>query len=344
MRPSYFSWLSAFALAVSSGSAAMAQHHHHHHHYAPRYQVQHHDHIVRDSHGHIIGRYHHDVVPQSAQFILPHIDQHRHGSYYVQNGTSYYYPQTISNNAQYYTTARPVAVTFGGFAHVEDLASRLESETNDLCYDMHYNYSHNPGYDQTYREAYHLYRVAEFIHAAEHISDRDAIRGKLAGMDKLFHHIRDDIRDWSRHHHRQVGPYGFNTRLDVIESVLHHLMTDVGVRPDVPQGQPGVGPTGGPPAPAGGPNVGPTTPTSGVPFNPNAVPGVPNNFQPSAAPGTFAPQSSPANVQPPTAPFNPPVTPPQNAPAPPVAPPQAPAVSPAPATNGEFLPLPSLKT
>ncbi len=124
---------------------------------------------------------------------------------------------------------RAVAVKFGSFSHVDDLASRLEELTNEFCLDLHYNYSHNHGFRETYAEGYQLMLVAKFIHDAEHANDRNAIRSKLNGMDELFHHVQDDVRGWSRHHRRQIGQLGILSKMDMIESTLHHLMNDVGI-------------------------------------------------------------------------------------------------------------------
>ena len=63
----------------------------------------------------------------------------------------------------------------------------------------------------------------------EHQQDRLAIAARLNGIDELFHHTQDDVRDWSRHHHQQVGQLGILSKMDLIESTLHHLMHDAGV-------------------------------------------------------------------------------------------------------------------
>ncbi len=114
---------------------------------------------------------------------------------------------------------------------MDELASRLERLSNQFCRDLHYNYSHNPGFRETYREAYQLFQVARYIHAAEHQRDRRAIQEELRGLDQLFHHIQDDVRGWSRHHHRRIGRYGLASQIAMIESTLHHLINDVGVKP-----------------------------------------------------------------------------------------------------------------
>lgn len=224
-------------------------------HHGPSYHIDHHDHVVRDSHGHVIGRYHHDVIHQDSSYIVPHTSGHHHGSYYVQNGRYYYRPQTVSASSTH-AGYQPQQVSFGSFSHVDDLASRLETLSNEFCLDLHYNYSHNHGFRETYREAYQVLQVAQYIHAAEHQNDRRAIQEQLGGLDRLFHHLQGDVRGWSRHHHRQVGQLGILSKMDLIESNLHHLMNDVGVRETPVAGNEQAPPPGGgaeqAPPPAGG--------------------------------------------------------------------------------------------
>ncbi|MCO6042731.1 hypothetical protein NG895_02315 [Aeoliella sp. ICT_H6.2] len=234
---------------------ADAQVHHHHSGYSPGYHVDHHDHVVRDSHGHVIGRYHHDVVHENSTYVVPHAAHgDHHGTYYSQDDNYYYVPRTSSTRITQ-TAYKPVTVEFGGFSHVDDLASRLETLTNELCLDLHYNYRHNRGFNETYREAYQVFEVAKFIHAAEHQQDRRAIQERLQGLDELFHHVQDDVRGWSRHHVRQIGQLGILSKMDMIESTLHHLMNDVGVH------QTGKGQQAPPPQGGGGVEQAPPPPT-----------------------------------------------------------------------------------
>ncbi|MCA9077736.1 MAG: hypothetical protein KDA93_22105 [Planctomycetaceae bacterium] len=251
------SLLLASATLVWGASQADAQHHHHHHHHRPSYHIDHHNHTVRDSHGHVIGRYHHDVIHRDSTYIVPHTSGHHHGSYYVQGGSSFYIPQTASASGSH-ATLQPTEISFGGFSHVDDLASRLETLSNEFCLDLHYNYSHNPGFRETYTESYQVLEVAKYIHAAEHQNDRQAIQEKLQGLDQLVHHVQADVRGWSRHQHRQIGQLGILSKLDLIESTLHHLMNDVGVTATPVSGNEQA------PPPAGGPEQAP--PPSG--FNP----------------------------------------------------------------------------
>lgn len=234
------------AMVSLSTQAASAQHQHYGGHYTPGYHIDHDSHVVRDGHGHVIGQYHHDVVHQDSTYIVPHTSQSaHHGTYHVHNNRYYYTPQTAAVGNQQVVT-KPGIVEFGSFSHVDELAARLETLANEFLLDLHYNYSHNEGFRETYAEAYQLLEVAKYIHAAEHQHDRQAIQSKLNGMDTLFHHIQDDVRGWSRHQHLQVGQLGILSKMDMIESALHHLMNDVGVKQ-----APAPGANGQAPPPAG---------------------------------------------------------------------------------------------
>ncbi len=196
-----------------------------------RLHIDHDDRVVRDSHGHIISRHHGGNAHRNWDHIVPRYQTNHSGSYYSSGGRYYYAPQTAGIGQ----APAPVAVQFGSFSHVDDLAVRLEGLTNELCLDLHYNYQHNHGFRETYAEAYQILQVAKFIHDAEHAQDRQAIAARLGGLDALFHHVEDDVRGWSRHHHRQIGSLGILTKMEYIESTLHHLMNDVGVQA-APQG------------------------------------------------------------------------------------------------------------
>ena len=211
------------------------------------YHVDHHNHVIRNSHGHVIGRYHHDVIHRDAVRVVPYFSTSSHGTYYRQGQQSFYYPQTAQLGS-HETPPAPQEISFGGYGHVDDLAMRLETLMNELCLDLYYNYSHNPGFLETYSEAYTLLEAAKFIHAAEHNKDRDAISKQLGGADALFHHVEDDVRGWSRVHHRQIGTLGILSKMEMAESVLHHLMNDVGVKQEMPEQAP---------APQGGPELAP---------------------------------------------------------------------------------------
>ena len=202
-----------------------------------------HDHIVHHNG-------HHDVIHHHGShfghndwnYVVPHHDVHHHsGSYYVQNQAYYYTPSPVvrvaatsfqtAQRPQVQVVQQPVQLQYGGYARFEDLSGRLETEINRLCLDMHYNYQHNPGYAESYREAYSLLESARFVHAKEHQGDRDAIRHHVTQMDQAMHHVLEEIGPWSRQHRRQVASGGILEKSSAVEAVLHHLCYDVGIEP-----------------------------------------------------------------------------------------------------------------
>jgi len=180
----------------------------------------------RVNRGHVVRRDHHGVVRGHRSHVVPNaIHGHATGQYYVQGGNYYYAPQVPNQHA----VAKPAIMQFGGFTQYADLSGRLETLVNDLLLDLHYNYPHNPGFAATYREGYQLLGVAKYIHNAKHNNDRAAMRSQLTGADQLLHHIRDDVRGWTRINHHRVGRLGINAKIALAEATLHHLMNDVGV-------------------------------------------------------------------------------------------------------------------
>lgn len=198
--------LAVAAIASISAIPASAQHYHGH------------DRHGHDRHGHW----------NDNHRMLEVLDAHaRHRPrFYIDNGRYYFTSRTASLGV----APRPEVMSFGGFSHVDDLAVELEELSNQLCIDLYYNYSHNPGFRETYTEAYQIYEVAKYIHDAEHNYDRAEIRRRLGGLDSLFHHVEDDVRSWTRIHHRQVGHLGIIAKMEAMEEALHHLMNDVGVQ------------------------------------------------------------------------------------------------------------------
>ncbi len=199
-------------------------------HATPRVHVDHRNSPIRDSGGHVVGNLHRDVIHRDARYVVPHVQNSlHHGTYHFRGGSYYYTPQTVVARAR--AVRRPVVVAFGGFSRIDDLAARLETLANEFCLDLHYNYRHNPGFQETYGEAYQILGAAKYVHAAEHQQNREAVRARLSGLDALMHHVQGDVRGWSRHHYRQIGQLGIIAKMEMIESTLHHLMNSVGVHP-----------------------------------------------------------------------------------------------------------------
>lgn len=146
------------------------------------------------------------------------------------------------------------APAFGAFSRVNELACELEQLTSEFCLDLYYNYSHNPGFRETYTEAYHIFEVAQYLGTLGHPCDREAVRAQVCGLDAQLHQIECSVVGWTRAPRQQVGCIGIANKLDRIDETLHCLMEDVGAHPtpilDTPPA-PGVVLGTVPPNPAG---------------------------------------------------------------------------------------------
>ena len=223
---------------------AWAQHGHGHGGHSHSHGHGHGSHISGHSHGSIHGHYGgdghygghghgigHVDIHFGHHFVLPHISHHHHGSYWVDSGLYYYQPRTIVTAPGVYVASKPTAIEFGGYAHVDDLTGRLSLLANDLCLDMHYNYQHNPGFADVYGEAYQIFDLAKSMQSLSESGDRVELVRLVQDLDPLFHHVQGEVATWSRRHQRQIGQSGLLTKIEVMESLLHHLMYDVGVQP-----------------------------------------------------------------------------------------------------------------
>jgi|GEM_PF-1446599 len=170
------------------------------------------------------------------RYVVPSQQQHYYnsGTYYSRNGAHYYVPAapppgTYAGQPTARIAPESVKLQYGGFKQTYDLAQRLEFEANRLCLDMHYNYPHNRGFAQTYREAYQIRETADSLGSAQ--LGRTRIRQEATELDELFHHVQDEIKPWTRIERRPVGEGGINGKAEVMESILHHLLYDIGVTP-----------------------------------------------------------------------------------------------------------------
>lgn len=222
-------------VAVSVPELALAQHHHQNQHHGSHF-------------GHA-----------NWSYVVPHAQQYHHqGAYYVANNAYYYTPTPVvrvvsSQPVQIPVVQQPVQVQYGGFARCDDLSGRLETALNELCLDLHYNYQHNTGYAHAYREVYGTMQLAKYIHGKEHQGDRETIRGTVGKLDEQFHHVQEELAQWTRQVQRPIGAGDALQKMSATEAVMHHLCYDVGVKPHDNNGEQAPPPAGieqaPPPAP-----------------------------------------------------------------------------------------------
>jgi hypothetical protein len=170
------------------------------------------------------------------RYVVPPVA--RQGAYYRYENGNYYTPPVQRQLGQPPVAPRPVNVEFGAFKHLVELSERIEALTNDLCLDLRYNYHHNPGFKEVYREAYQLLQGAKFIHDREHHGDREAIRGSVTKIDNLIDHLQDEVSGLKRQETRPVGQLKLEAKTEELQALIHHLMFDVGVKPDHDKDEP----------------------------------------------------------------------------------------------------------
>ena len=158
------------------------------------------------------------IVPASPRF----------GAFYTFDKGYYYTPRVQRGQPG----ARPVLVTFGAARYYFELAERLEEACNELCLDLHYNYRENRSFKRVYSEAYQLLNAAKFIHDKAHENDRKAIRRSATEMDNLFHHVQEEVSGMRRQERQRVGRLNMEGKLEEVQALLHHLLYDLGVKPE----------------------------------------------------------------------------------------------------------------
>ncbi|MCA8984843.1 MAG: hypothetical protein R3C12_24740 [Planctomycetaceae bacterium] len=200
-----------------------------------------------------LGIYYWNVFRPGARFLVPHYNRFCRGSYVVYSGNYYYYPETYAQSPEVTEPPEPVAMEYGDFAFVRDLAYRFERMTNSICLDLYYNYRSNPEFETVYREAYDLLLAAKEVLQAAERGDQQAAGEWLYGLDQLFYHLLDQVADWERTEQKPIADGDILSKLALAEATLQHLMFDVGVEPSfeiVDETAPLPGPeAGGNPAP-----------------------------------------------------------------------------------------------
>lgn len=175
---------------------------------------------------------HHDTY----RYVVPPA-HHSQGTFYTHEDRHYYTaappapPVVVVQQVPPPAPPRPVAMEFGSFRHYEDLATRLEALMNQFCLDLHYNYQHNPGYAEAYREAYKLLQAAKYLHGKDHQGDHATLQRSGSGVDELFHHVQEEVRGWRSGNQRQVGQFSLAAKTEELEALIHHLLFDIGVKP-----------------------------------------------------------------------------------------------------------------
>jgi len=159
------------------------------------------------------------LVPQTSRFS---------GSYYVERGKHYFQPPRSPQGS------RPQKIKRGGGEFVDDLSQGLTYEAKMLCLDMKDNYSRHDGFDETYRAAYHTWQLASQIAKGDESLDHTPLATMARELDPQFQPVRRGVAGWTRHHKRQRGTGDVQAKVERIETLIHHLLYDIGPPPKLP--------------------------------------------------------------------------------------------------------------
>jgi hypothetical protein len=152
------------------------------------------------------------VVPENSRFA---------GSYYVSGGKHYF--KTASSKY-----SRPTVIERGSGQHIGDLLRRLEHETRMLCLDMADNYGHNVGFSDAYQGAYDLWELTLEIQDHRRNANRALMTAKIRELDSVFQPMRREVVGWNRRLQQNHGQGGVYSKIERTESLIHHLINDVG--------------------------------------------------------------------------------------------------------------------
>lgn len=250
----------------------------------------------------VVAQHHHHYVNPSYHYHDSYNHGHYHQNYYAQD-------------QHYHVYSSPI--TYAARTHLDTLASDLKYAANRVAWDMYENYTANPGYRETYREAYkmlqdakHIYTLVydEQYHLHQHPGGVDHIATDLRDILALYQHIQQDIARWSPTIYNPYHDAGLlHAKMQKFGEVLNHILADYGIPapvagapaapsasldPPTPQYAPGtasyapVAPSYSAPQP-GAPGYAPAAPVYATP-QPNAP------TQPYTAPPGVIPPSSPA--------------------------------------------------
>lgn len=124
--------------------------------------------------------------------------------------------------------------------HVDDHAAQLKKQVQTLYSEFARNYRHTSAYHHLMSDTAQMFRLAGHIHEVAHRGGNlRHLEADVRQLDKLYHHVEDQVADMSRrggrhnddlhgHRHDHDSHRGPDTRrarrlLSDIEDSIHHL-------------------------------------------------------------------------------------------------------------------------
>lgn len=186
-------------------------------------------------------------APQQPQYGPP-VQQPQYGPpvQQPQHGPPVQQPQYPAQSQ----TGPSTSHRFGERRHLVRLARNLETQANEVCWEMHQNYKHVRNWDETYRMMYDILQDAKHVRQLVReqyrgAPNQDHIADDLHDMDRLFDRVLrrvsrweppsaprnvpvNDVRDLRDPRQQPVSE--LRLRLQRFDGTLNHLMIDYGVK------------------------------------------------------------------------------------------------------------------
>lgn len=119
--------------------------------------------------------------------------------------------------------------SFAQRPNVAPLLGQLETQLNLLCLDLAYNYTHNPGFQETYVETYTVLQGLLNLQNGDDLAQLESIVQCIQDVQSMLPHIEGDVQEWTRHQQRQVGRGGAKSKLAEIETTVGQLNSQLGI-------------------------------------------------------------------------------------------------------------------
>ncbi|MEX0702858.1 MAG: hypothetical protein WD069_12250 [Planctomycetales bacterium] len=153
-------------------------------------------------------------------------------------------------------TAPQYTYRFGGRGHLARLAGDLETQANEVCWEMYRNYRLSRNWDETYRQMYQILQDAKHIRQLVReqyrgANNQDHIADDLHDVDQLFDRTQRRVARWEPDRSRREGDFRpvhdvrdlrdprnqqpvsvseLQRKLQQFDGTLHHMMVDYGVK------------------------------------------------------------------------------------------------------------------
>jgi hypothetical protein len=135
-------------------------------------------------------------VPQNATRVLQGTVGLR-GAFFTVDDEAFFVAPTKSHDLDpAHAIIHPTKMPINELRFTTYLSGRLSSALNSVCLDMHYNYSHNARFVQTYKNVFEALQIAKDLSKGAS-EEPDIIRAKIKRIGELLDDLETVTLDWT---------------------------------------------------------------------------------------------------------------------------------------------------